>query len=161
MPVFGRSRVPLLPTNRRPTRRCLSGILFEEIVWNAWVSPSNEPCRKSRPRSIRPSRADSQNSRQTISAGDRIHMSQKPKSLLFTGLISRNSWRSKLCPPLTHPLDVTTRLNNSKQSFAVYGARLDRHFWRERRFRDGAISSRCLAECDRDPRAEVSIARRR
>src|SRR5262245_22183049 len=28
-------------------------------------------------------------------------------------------------------------------------------------FRDGAISSRCLAECDQDPRAEVSIARRR
>src|SRR5262245_13146658 len=63
MPVFGRSRVPLLPTNRRPTLHCLSGILFEQIVSNPWVSPSNEPCRKSRPRSIRPSRADSQNNR--------------------------------------------------------------------------------------------------
>ena len=63
MPVFGRSRVPLLPTNRRPTRRCLSGILFEQIVSNPWISPSNAPCRKSRPRSIRPSCAHSQNNR--------------------------------------------------------------------------------------------------
>jgi hypothetical protein len=38
MPVFGRSRVPLLPTHRRPTRRCLSGILFDQIVSNPWVS---------------------------------------------------------------------------------------------------------------------------
>src|SRR5262245_13491980 len=64
MPVLGRSRVPLLPTNRRPTRRCLSGILFDEMISNPWVSPSqNEPSRKSVRESIRPSRADSQNNR--------------------------------------------------------------------------------------------------
>src|SRR5262245_5219712 len=64
MPVFGRSRVLLLPTNRRPTRRCLSGILFEQIVSNPWVSPSqNDPSGKSRRERIRPSRADSQNNR--------------------------------------------------------------------------------------------------
>src|SRR5262245_44108057 len=64
MPVFGRSRAPLLPTNRRPTRRCLSGIPFVQVVSNSWVSPSqNEPSRKSLRESICPSRADSQNNR--------------------------------------------------------------------------------------------------
>src|SRR5262249_38796658 len=81
MPVFGRSRVPLLPTNRRPTRRCLSGILFEQIVSNPWVSPSNEPCRKSRPRSIRPSRADSQNNRHDRQVGPIVLAMEKQRFL--------------------------------------------------------------------------------
>ena len=51
--VFGRSRALLLPrSNHRPTRRRPSGIPFDQVVSNPWVSPSQmRPTRKSLPRS--------------------------------------------------------------------------------------------------------------
>jgi hypothetical protein len=69
-PIAGAAAPNTPPTNAAlPFRNSLRPDRFEPMG----LSPSNEPCRKSVRRSIRPARSDSQNNRQTICAGDNLY----------------------------------------------------------------------------------------